>query len=81
MLDQPDQGSTPVSRADARRLAAAFGLPEAEVMADARIAATWPGPTDDFLLWLKGRHEWPTAIAASYLERLRLALGRRPEER
>jgi hypothetical protein len=80
-MAEQDQGATPISRADARLLAAAYGLPEEEIVTDARIADAWNGPADDLLLWLKGRHRWPSSVALSYLGGLRFALGRGPEPR
>ena len=62
---------TRFSRPGIRLIAAAFGLPWREVLADLRAAVTWPRPADDLVVWLAERHGWKAEQSVLYLTALR----------
>jgi hypothetical protein len=77
--DSPEQ-NLPISDRVAQHIASGFSLPRADVMQEARLVSAWgAGSSDDLLVWLEQRHNWPARRALLYLFSLHGALKHRFE--
>ena len=59
------------SRRRIRFLAATYELPWREVITDARVAAAWPLPLDELVVWFSEHHRWGAELSVLYLTALR----------
>jgi hypothetical protein len=58
------------------RLAAAFELSAAEVLADAQVIVAWPGSRAALDRWLNARHAWRTDEAHYFVRWVRASAAR-----